>query len=54
LPQGFGVPQPSDAPDLREDEDPLEADAEEELDLGEPETSDSTEELTDDRAGHEQ
>jgi segregation and condensation protein B len=53
LPQGFGVPQPSDALDLREDEDPLEADAEE-LDLGEPETSDSTEELTDDRAGHEQ
>jgi segregation and condensation protein B len=35
LPQGFGVPQPSDALELREDEDPLEADAEE-LDLGEP------------------
>jgi segregation and condensation protein B len=35
LPQGFGVPQPSDALELREDEDPLEADAEE-VDLGEP------------------
>jgi segregation and condensation protein B len=35
LPQGFGVPQPSDALELREDEDPLEADAEE-LELGEP------------------
>jgi segregation and condensation protein B len=34
LPQGFGVPQPSDALELREDEDPLEVDAEE-LDLGE-------------------
>jgi hypothetical protein len=29
------VPQPSDALELREDEDPLEADAEE-LELGEP------------------
>jgi segregation and condensation protein B len=36
LPQGFGVPQPSDALELREDEDPLEADAEE-LELAEPE-----------------
>jgi segregation and condensation protein B len=35
LPQTFGVPQPSDALELREDEDPLEADAQE-LDLGEP------------------
>jgi segregation and condensation protein B len=35
LPQGFGVPQPSDALELREDEDPLEADALE-LDLIEP------------------
>jgi segregation and condensation protein B len=35
MPQGFGVPQPSDALELREDEDPLESDAEE-LDLGEP------------------
>jgi segregation and condensation protein B len=52
LPQGFGVPQPSDALELREDEDPLEADAEE-LDLGEPEASGSTEELADDRAGDE-
>jgi hypothetical protein len=37
---------------LREDEDPLEADAEE-LDLGEPEAPGSTEELADDRAGDE-
>jgi segregation and condensation protein B len=35
LPQGFGIPQPSDALELREDEDPLETDAEE-LDLDEP------------------
>jgi segregation and condensation protein B len=35
LPQGFGVPQPSDALELREDEDPLEPDAQE-LDLGDP------------------
>ena len=35
LPQGFGMPQPSDALELREDEEPLEPDAEE-LDLGEP------------------
>jgi segregation and condensation protein B len=43
LPQGFGVPQPSDALDLREDEDPLEADAEE-LDLGEPQEESAAEE----------
>ncbi len=35
LPPGFGVPQPSDSLELREDEDPLEADAQE-LDLAEP------------------
>jgi segregation and condensation protein B len=35
LPQGFGVPQPSDALELREDEDPLEPDAQE-LDRGDP------------------
>jgi segregation and condensation protein B len=53
LPQGFGVPQPSDALELRDDEDPLEADAEE-LDLAEPEASGSTEELADDPAGDEE
>jgi segregation and condensation protein B len=42
LPQGFGVPQPSDALELREDEDPLEADAEE-LDLGEPDAPEASE-----------
>src|SRR6201995_4332533 len=43
LPQGFGMPQPSDALELREDEDPLEADAEE-LDLGEPQEESAGEE----------
>ena len=43
LPQGFGVPQPSDALELREDEDPLETDAEE-LDLGEPQEEAAAEE----------
>ena len=43
LPQGFGVPQPSDALELREDEDPLETDAEE-LDLGEPQEQAAAEE----------
>jgi len=43
LPQGFGVPQPSDALDLREDEDPLEADAQE-LDLGDPQEEAAPEE----------
>jgi segregation and condensation protein B len=43
LPQGFGVPQPSDALELRDDEDPLEADAEE-LDLGEPQEENAAEE----------
>jgi segregation and condensation protein B len=43
LPQGFGVPQPSDALELREDEDPLELDAEE-LDLGEPQEETAAEE----------
>ncbi len=35
LPSGFGIPQPSDSLELREDEDPLEGDAQE-LDLAEP------------------
>jgi segregation and condensation protein B len=43
LPQGFGVPQPSDALELGEDEDPLESDAEE-LDLGEPQEETAAEE----------
>jgi segregation and condensation protein B len=43
LPQGFGVPQPSDALELREDEDPLETDAEE-LDMGEPQQEAAAEE----------
>jgi segregation and condensation protein B len=43
LPQGFGVPQPSDALELREDEDPLEADAQE-LDLGDPQEEAAAEE----------
>ena len=43
LPQGFGVPQPSDALELREDEDPLETDAEE-LDVGEPQEEAAAEE----------
>jgi segregation and condensation protein B len=43
LPQGFGVPQPSDALELREDEDPLEADAQE-LDLGDPQEEAAPEE----------
>ncbi|MBV8851208.1 MAG: SMC-Scp complex subunit ScpB [Methylobacteriaceae bacterium] len=42
LPQGFGIPQPSDALELHEDEDPLEADAQE-LDLGEPQDESSGE-----------
>jgi segregation and condensation protein B len=53
LPAGFGVPQPSDAAELREDEDPLEADAEEEeprleMDEQEAETSDEEAEESDD------
>jgi segregation and condensation protein B len=43
LPQGFGIPQPSDALELRGDEDPLEADAEE-LELGEPQEAAAAEE----------
>jgi segregation and condensation protein B len=43
LPQGFGVPQPSDALELREDEDPLEADAEE-LELVERDAGEVSEE----------
>jgi segregation and condensation protein B len=43
LPQGFGIPQPSDELELREDEDPLEPDAEE-LDLGEPQEAGPAEE----------
>jgi segregation and condensation protein B len=44
LPQGFGMPQPSDALELREDEEPLEPDAEE-LDLGEPHEETAPEEV---------
>jgi segregation and condensation protein B len=43
LPQGFGVPRPSDALELREDEDPLEPDAQE-LDLGDPQEEPAAEE----------
>lgn len=35
LPKGFGVPTPSDDPELREDEDPLEGDLFDDLPLGE-------------------
>lgn len=35
LPKGFGVPSPSDDPELREDEDPLEGDLFDDLPLGE-------------------
>jgi segregation and condensation protein B len=45
LPQGFGVPQPSDALELREDEDPLDIDAQE-LDLGEPQEDAAAAEVT--------
>jgi segregation and condensation protein B len=37
LPKGFGVPTPSDDPELREDEDPLEGDLFDDLPLGEEE-----------------
>jgi segregation and condensation protein B len=43
LPQDFGVPQPSDALELREDEDPLEADAQE-LDLADAQEDDASDE----------
>ncbi|MBY6243351.1 SMC-Scp complex subunit ScpB [Methylosinus sp. Sm6] len=47
LPKGFGVPQPSDDATLKEDEDPLEAEAAEALEmefLDEPETPDDARE----------
>jgi segregation and condensation protein B len=46
LPKGFGVPQPSDDATLKEDEEPLEAEAAEALELeylDEPETADGAE-----------
>ncbi len=39
LPKGFGVPTPTDDPELRDDEDPLEGDLFDDLPLGEEEES---------------
>jgi segregation and condensation protein B len=56
LPAGFGIPQPSDALELREDEDPLEADAEEEprLEMHEQEREEPPETPEDDESESEE